>query len=149
MYANWFLNLDNRSLHSERQPIPDVPAVYFVQPTEENVKRICEDFKNHLYDTYHFNFASSIPRHLLELLATTAIETDSVSQVSKVFDQYLNFVCLEKDMFSICQPDSFVRFNDPVNDTQAEKDIEATVDSLFSVLVTLVRNIFPLLVLII
>jgi len=125
------------SLNSDRQPIPDVPAIYFVQPTEENVKKICEDFKNHLYDTYHFNFASSIPRHLLELLATTAIETDSISQVSKVFDQYLNFVCLEKDMFSICQSDSFVRFNDPVSDTQAERDTEATVDALFSVLVTM------------
>lgn len=31
-----------RLLHSDRDPIPDVPAVYFVLPTEENVQRICQ-----------------------------------------------------------------------------------------------------------
>eukprot|EP00058_Branchiostoma_floridae_P001276 XP_002586764.1 hypothetical protein BRAFLDRAFT_281337 [Branchiostoma floridae] len=29
-------------LHSDRDPIPDVPAVYFVMPSEENVQRICQ-----------------------------------------------------------------------------------------------------------
>lgn len=29
-------------LHSDRDPIPDVPAVYFVMPTEENIDRICQ-----------------------------------------------------------------------------------------------------------
>ena len=29
-------------LHTDRDPIPDVPAVYFVMPSEENVKRICQ-----------------------------------------------------------------------------------------------------------
>eukprot|EP00128_Syssomonas_multiformis_P011689 Colp12_sorted_trinity150504_noHs@11408 len=37
-------------LHSDRDPIPDVPAVYFVLPTPENVKRICQDCKNRLYE---------------------------------------------------------------------------------------------------
>jgi len=126
------------SLHTERQPIPDVPAVYFVSPTEENVKRICEDLRNRLYDTYHFNFSCTIPRHLLEMLANSAIESDCVSQINKVFDQYLNFVCLEKNMFSLYQSNSFVGFNDPqLSDAQAEKNIGTTVDGLFSMLVTL------------
>ncbi len=38
-----------RQLHSDREPIPDVPAVYFVMPTEENIQRItrvrCCDFQ--------------------------------------------------------------------------------------------------------
>jgi len=29
-------------LHSDRDPIPDVPAIFFVMPTEENVDRICQ-----------------------------------------------------------------------------------------------------------
>ena len=29
-------------LHSDRDAIPEVPAIYFVLPTEENVKRICQ-----------------------------------------------------------------------------------------------------------
>lgn len=31
-----------RLLHSDRDAIPEVPAIYFVLPTEENVKRICQ-----------------------------------------------------------------------------------------------------------
>lgn len=31
-----------RLLHSDRDPIPDVPAVYFVMPTEENIDRMCQ-----------------------------------------------------------------------------------------------------------
>uniref|UniRef100_A0A8D0FEG1 Sec1 family domain-containing protein 1 n=1 Tax=Strix occidentalis caurina TaxID=311401 RepID=A0A8D0FEG1_STROC len=29
-------------LHSDRDAIPDVPAVYFVMPTEENIDRMCQ-----------------------------------------------------------------------------------------------------------
>ena len=29
-------------LFAERQPIPDVPAIYFVAPTMENINRICD-----------------------------------------------------------------------------------------------------------
>ena len=30
-------------LHSDREAVPDAPAVYFVRPTEANLKRIAED----------------------------------------------------------------------------------------------------------
>lgn len=29
-------------MHSDRDAIPDVPAVYFVMPTEENIDRMCQ-----------------------------------------------------------------------------------------------------------
>lgn len=32
----------DRLLQADREPIPDVPAIYFVMPTEENVKRIAQ-----------------------------------------------------------------------------------------------------------
>lgn len=31
-----------RLLKNERQPIPDVPAIYFVEPTSDNIRRISE-----------------------------------------------------------------------------------------------------------
>jgi hypothetical protein len=49
-------------LHSERERIPDVPAIYFVQPTEANVDRICQDAQSGLYDSMHLNFSSELPR---------------------------------------------------------------------------------------
>ena len=37
-----------RLLHSDRDKIPDVPAAYFVFPTEENIQRICRVSYNFL-----------------------------------------------------------------------------------------------------
>ena len=108
-------------LDAERQPIPDVPAVYFVQvrgrahaapvppppcgccrssaiapcrrpasrrlspdrrappplaaraqPSEAAVARIVEDVQRGLYDSFHLNFSTHLPRPLLEKLAAGA-----------------------------------------------------------------------------
>ena len=32
----------NRLLDTEREPVQDVPAVYFVMPTDDNIRRICK-----------------------------------------------------------------------------------------------------------
>jgi len=126
------------SLHSERQPVIDVPAVYFVLPTKQNLERIQQDCANHLYDSFHFNFASSIPNNLLEELASSALESGSVGQISKIFDQYVNFISLDKDLFTLGQKNSYFEFNNPsISDLQAESNINELVDSLFSVLVTM------------
>ena len=37
-------------LESDRQPIGDVPAVYFIQPSEVNVKRVAADLSSSLYE---------------------------------------------------------------------------------------------------
>ncbi|EPY76145.1 hypothetical protein CB1_001484001 [Camelus ferus] len=88
-------------LHSDRDPIPDVPAVYFVMPTEENIDRMCQ-----------------------------------------VFDQYLNFITLEDDMFVLCNQNkelvSYRAINRPdITDTEMETVMDTIVDSLFCFFVTL------------
>lgn len=84
-------------LQSRRDPVPDVPAIYFCLPTEENISLIGQDLHNQLYDSYYFNFISSISRQRLEDLASAAISAQRVSQILKVSDQYLNFISLEED----------------------------------------------------
>ena len=110
---------------SERQRIPDVPAIYFVQPTEHNVTRICEDAKNGLYDSMHLNFSSELPRSLtpplprfyfvrplprnhhgaeahsgcrralMEQLAEAVVAGGVDNSIDRVHDQFSNFVSLE------------------------------------------------------
>lgn len=131
-----------RQLHSDREPIPDVPAVYFVIPNDENIMRICQDFRNHLYDYYYLNFISPISRAKLEELATAALQSNSVTNISKVYDQYLNFISLEDDVFVLKHSDrdkiSFYAINRPAIEEPAIDDImENIVDSLFSLFVTL------------
>lgn len=129
-------------LHSDRDPIPDVPAVYFCLPTEENLGRIGQDLQNNLYDAYHLNFISPISRQRLEDLAAAALQANCVSQIQKVFDQYLNFISLEDDMFILKHQNSeaisyYAINRGEIKDTEMETIMDTIVDSLFSVFATL------------
>ncbi|KAF7704196.1 hypothetical protein HF521_021268 [Silurus meridionalis] len=129
-------------LHSDRDPIPDVPAIYFVMPTEENIDRICQDLRNQLYEAYYLNFISAISRSKLEDIASAALAANAVTQVTKVFDQYLNFITLEDDMFVLCNQNkeqiSYHAINKPdIMDTDMEAIMDTIVDSLFCFFVTL------------
>ena len=43
-----------------------------------------QDCKNQLYESYYLNFISAISRHRLEDLATAALQSNSVTQITKV-----------------------------------------------------------------
>ncbi|KAJ1339844.1 hypothetical protein BSLG_005505 [Batrachochytrium salamandrivorans] len=80
------------SIYSDRDPIADAPAIYFVEPTADNIKRISNDMSRQLYDSFNINFSSALPRPLLEDLATAAAATDTAGVITQIYDQYLNFV---------------------------------------------------------
>lgn len=125
-------------IDKERKPVHDVPAVYFVQASQQNVQRIIADASASLYDSFHLNFSSSIPRTLLEDLASGTLTSDSIQRISKVHDQYLEFVTLEENLFSLAQKSTYVQLNDPkAGDREIEEIIERIVAGLFCVLATL------------
>jgi hypothetical protein len=132
------------ALHAKRLPVEDVPAIYFIAPTEENVERLCKDLKDALYDQYHVNFAGTTPRALLERLADSALESDRVSLITKVYDQFLGFQALAPSLFTLALPNSYYAFNDPrVSDAQAQANIERCVDGLFAALA--VSGVVPII----
>lgn len=124
-------------LETERDAIPDVPAIYFVEPTAANVRRIVADAAHGLYSALHLNFASPLSREMLELLARLAVEAGCTAKIAKVFDQYTNFVALEPRLFSLHLPQSYCAYNDPrVADAHIEEAMGGVVRGLFSVLAT-------------
>ncbi|KAK2437465.1 Sec1/munc18 (SM) protein superfamily [Trifolium repens] len=125
-------------IDKDRKPVHDVPSVYFVQPIQSNVQRIIADASRSLYQTFHLNFSTSIPRPLLEDLASGTLGSDSIQRISKVHDQYLEFVTLEDNLFSLAQKSCFLQLNDPsAGDREIEDIIEKIVSGLFCVLATL------------
>lgn len=129
-------------LHSDRDAVPDVSAIYFVLPTDENIARMCRDMQNELYDGYYFNFISAIPRNKLEDLASTAVSANSEMYVTKVFDQYLNFISLEDNMFLLQNQNrdavSYYSINKTgVKDTEMMSIIDTIADGLYCVFVCL------------
>lgn len=125
-------------IDKDRKPVHDVPAVYFVQPIQSNVQRIIADASRSLYQSFHLNFSTSIPRPMLEDLASGTIASDSIQRISKVHDQYLEFVTLEDNLFSLAQKSCFLNLNDPsAGDREIEEIVERIVNGLFCVLATL------------
>ncbi|KAG0167488.1 Vesicle trafficking between the ER and Golgi [Apophysomyces sp. BC1015] len=125
-------------LSQDRAPLPDVPAVYFVEPTTENIRKISDDLNRSLYESFYINFCSTIPRPILEEFATTTITNNTSDMITQVYDQYLNFICTNPDVFSLNQPEAFVNLNNPsAPDTLIDETVDRTVNSLFSVIVTM------------
>ncbi|KAJ3697268.1 hypothetical protein LUZ61_000973 [Rhynchospora tenuis] len=125
-------------IEKPRQPVPGVPAVYFIRATPENVDLVAKDASAPLYDSFHLNFSSSLPRPLLDRLATQTVQTDSAARISKLYDQYLEFISLEESLFSLGQADTYLQLNDPkAGDQEIEAMIEKIVSGIFCVLATL------------
>ncbi|GMS84936.1 hypothetical protein PENTCL1PPCAC_7111, partial [Pristionchus entomophagus] len=66
--------------------LPDVPAVYFVSPTDENIAVIEEELKSSIYGSFFINTISPPPLHRvrLEKLAADAYQGSSIQRVEKV-----------------------------------------------------------------
>ncbi|PGH00350.1 hypothetical protein GX51_05848 [Blastomyces parvus] len=122
-----------------RCPIPDVPVIYFVEPTPENIKLITSDLERDVYSPAYVNFISSIPRPLLEDFASQIASTETSDKVAQVYDQYLNFIVSEPDLFSLGMgKDMYWKINSTqTTDEELDTMIDRIVSGLFSVSVTM------------
>eukprot|EP00529_Nitzschia_sp_RCC80_P016245 CAMPEP_0113449196 /NCGR_PEP_ID=MMETSP0014_2-20120614/5167_1 /TAXON_ID=2857 /ORGANISM="Nitzschia sp." /LENGTH=655 /DNA_ID=CAMNT_0000340451 /DNA_START=184 /DNA_END=2151 /DNA_ORIENTATION=+ /assembly_acc=CAM_ASM_000159 len=124
-------------INSEREPIPDVPAVYFCRPTKENLGLIAQDCSRQLYGRAHLNFVTKLDRVLMEDFAKLAVQSGSLETISGVHDQYLDFVCLEQQLFSLAKKDSYVLYNGSgVSEQMIEEAMTDIAYGLFSVVAT-------------
>ncbi|KAL4974062.1 Sec1-like protein [Aspergillus desertorum] len=127
------------SINSTRYPIPDVPVVYLVEPTASNIQIIANDLQRGLYSPAYVNFLSSIPRPLLEDFASQIATTGTAEHIAQVYDQYLNFIVAEPDLFSLgLGNDAYWRINSAkTSDADLDEIVDKIVSGLFSVSVTM------------
>lgn len=127
------------NLNSTRYPIPDVPVVYLVEPTPANIQAITNDLSRGLYSPAYVNFLSSIPRPLLEDFASQIASTGTAEHVAQVYDQYLNFIVAEPDLFSLgLGNDAYWKINSAkTSDEELDGIVDKIVSGLFSVSVTM------------
>ncbi|EED93894.1 sec1-family transport protein, partial [Thalassiosira pseudonana CCMP1335] len=125
-------------LPSDREPIPDVPAVYFVQPTRENLAIVARDCSRNLYQCAHLHFSSRIERPIMEDFARLVVNTGGLQQVASVHDQFVDFCCHEENLFTLNVKESYVVYNNPgAGESEMEGAMERIAGGLFSVVVTL------------
>ncbi|KAK3359104.1 Sec1-like protein [Lasiosphaeria hispida] len=127
-------------LSSSRAPIPDVPAIYLVEPTPANLQAITNDLQKGLYSKAYINFLSSIPRPLLEDFASQTATAETSEQIAQIYDQYLNFIVTEPDLFSLGMQKEHTYWalnSAKTKDEELDRVVDRIVSGLFSVVVTM------------
>jgi hypothetical protein len=126
-------------INSQRHRIADVPVLYLVEPTPANLALINSDLLRNLYSDAYVNFLYSIPRPVMEDFAAQIASSGTAESIAQVYDQYLNFVVGEPDLFSLNMGKETYW---ALNSAQAPDDvldgmIDRIVTGLFSVVVTM------------
>lgn len=130
----------DRHISSSRAPIPDVPVVYLLEPSAQNLQNVTNDLQKGLYSPAYINFLSSIPRPLLEDFATMTATAGTSEQIANVYDQYLNFIVAEPDLFSLGMEKDHVYWalnSAKTQDEELDHVVDKIVSGLFSVIVTM------------
>lgn len=123
-----------------RSHVSDAPAVYFVEPTRENIDFIVNDAEAGIYEFFYLNFTSSISRSNLDYFAQRVAEKELSHRFEKVFDQYTDFISLEHSLYTFDKPNFFFNVKASTrytSDSEKKLLLDSTVDSLFSLCVTM------------
>ncbi|KAI1499896.1 sec1 protein [Biscogniauxia marginata] len=123
-----------------RHPIPDVPCIYLLEPNAKNLEGITGDLQKGLYSPAYINFLSSIPRPLLEDFASQTATAGTSEHIAQLFDQYLNFIVAEPDLFSLGMQKEHTYWalnSAKTKDEELDHIIDRIVSGLFSVIVTM------------
>ncbi|KAK9772356.1 putative Sec1-like protein [Seiridium cardinale] len=127
-------------LSGSRHPIPDVPAIYLLEPSPKNLESITSDLQKGLYSPAYINFTSSIPRPLLEEFASQTATAGTAEHIAQLYDQYLNFIVSEPDLFSLGmqKENTYWALNSAkTKDEELDHVVDKIVSGLFSVVVTM------------
>jgi hypothetical protein len=127
-------------ISNARTPIPDVPVVYLLEPTAQNLQGMTADLEKGLYTPAYINFLSSIPRVLLEDFASQTATAGTSDHIAQLFDQYLNFVVAEPDLFSLGMQKEHTYWalnSGKTTDAELDSVVDRIVSGLFSVIVTM------------
>lgn len=133
---------NRRHIGAARNPIPDVPVIYLTEPTSQNLEAITGDLQKGLYSPAHINFLSSIPRVLLEDFATETANAGTSEHIAQLYDQYLNFIVAEPDLFSLGMQKEHTYWalnSAKTSDAELDRVVDKVVSGLFSVVVTMGR----------
>ena len=133
-----------RHIGTARHPIPDVPVIYLVEPNAQNLHAITTDLEKGLYSPAYINFLSSLPRVLLEEFATQTATAGTSEHIAQLYDQYLNFIVTEPDLFSLGMQKEHTYWalnSATTSDAELERVVDRIVSGLFSVVVTMGKQI--------
>ena len=100
---------------------------------------IASDLSRNLYSDAYINFLYSISRPAMEEFAAQIAAAGTAENIAQVYDQYLNFVVAEPDLFSLAMGrETYWALNSATTeDDKLDSLIDRIVTGLYSVTVTM------------
>ncbi|KAK8880803.1 Sec1 domain containing protein 1 [Tritrichomonas musculus] len=117
------------SITQKREPIPDVSAVYLLEPTPENLRLIAQDCAAPLYDQMYINFLSPISSQDLENFASQVNQYSDGQCIHSIFDQYIEFSSLDPNLFTLFG-NKYMRHTNP-NTYILDRERDDTMSAIF------------------
>jgi hypothetical protein len=119
---------------SSREKVHGVKTIYLVQPNEENLKKITEDFAKDLYDNVYLEFTFPIKKDSLERLALNLVKYNCMHKIKQVMQHHINFVCLGYDFFTLNIPRSYEKLHSIKHKGESENLYNIIAQSLYSLI---------------
>lgn len=89
------------NINSKRDACPGVPAVYLVEPTEQNYKSIARDCSYNMYDFVFINFTRLVTEQDLDKFAIEMTRVNGAHKICRVAFEHLGaYQVVNKDFFS-------------------------------------------------
>lgn len=90
------------SLKSKREPCPGLPAIYLVQPTQENYQAIAADCQKGLYDFVFVYFSRAMSDSDLDKFAIEMTRVSGAERIARVAYEHLGaYQVVNKNFFSL------------------------------------------------
>ena len=94
---------------NEREPLPDMECIYFIEPNTSSWERIRADFANKgkpKYKKAHLFFTSKVPDSLFQQIKQ---QPNLLSRLGSFVELNMEFLCMESQVFSLGMQDSFLK----------------------------------------
>ncbi|KAI9013445.1 Sec1-like protein [Hyaloraphidium curvatum] len=123
------------NLTRNRQPYPNLEAIYFLSPDEDSVNRFTKDFEGKaLYAAAHLFFSSALSDRLFNKLKST-----SASRYIKTCKElFVDFITFESHCFTLDSPETFHRIFSPLSPPANQNfELQSIAKRIVSVMATL------------
>ena len=134
-------------ISSERTPIPDNPAIYFVEPTTQNFNYIASDLQKSLYKEFYICFISytnnSQPSEFAQIVKSK-LTSISIPPIKLVYDCFSDFSSTHSNLFQLYDPQisnfsthlTEIYSLEVKSDNNVEESFHLIAQSLLSIIIT-------------
>ena len=91
----------HQNITQSRERVPDLPAIYLIEPTTENFKKLAADANKNLYDFLLISFTRPLSQGQMENFAAELVKVNVTHKVLRVTQEYLGG-------YQVISPDFFV-----------------------------------------